>query len=127
MHLVPRPSQFGSGYRAEWSAILVRSYIVSAVRALVELMAIQVLSVWVYVVAEHRYGLHLFVATYAINLHTLRNVFYPTLVGVVGVAVFLVGFFIVQVAGATLHFVQPIFCHEPIEYFYRELFLKGER
>ena len=72
MYLVPRPPQFGSGYRAEWSAILVRSYIVSAVWALVELSAIQVHSVWVYAIAEHRYGLHLFIATYAINLHTLR-------------------------------------------------------
>lgn len=72
MYLFPCPSQFGSGYSAEWSAILVRSYIVSAVWALVKLTAIQVLSVWVYVIAEHYYGLHHFIATYAINLHTLR-------------------------------------------------------
>lgn len=65
MHLVPRPSQFGSGYRAKWSAVLVCAYIVSAVWALVELSTIQVLSVWVYMIAEHRYGLHLFIATYA--------------------------------------------------------------
>lgn len=72
MHLVPRPSQFGSGYRAEWSAVLVRSYIVPTMRALVELSTMQVLSVWVYTIAEHRYALHFFIATYAINLHTLR-------------------------------------------------------
>lgn len=65
MHLVPRPPQFGSGYRAERSAVLVRSYIVSAVWALVELSIIQVLSVWVYTIAEHRYALHFFIATYA--------------------------------------------------------------
>jgi hypothetical protein len=61
------------------------------------------------------------------DFHTLRNVFYPTLVGVVGVAVFLVGFFVVQVAGATLNFVCAIFANEPVEYLHRERLLEGER
>lgn len=72
MYLFPCPSQFGSGYSAEWSAVYVCADIVATLRTLVELSAIQVFSVWVYMVAEHLYGLQLFVATYAINLHTLR-------------------------------------------------------